>query len=158
MAQDALVVIDLQNAILEIPGLQRRGETNAAFDVLVSRIATLVGRARKRKIPVLFVQHDGPSGHRLERGLPSWQIRQEVSPAHDEPIIHKRVCDSFFETTLGFELSSRKIDRLIVTGCMTEYCIDTTVRRAVSLGYDVTLVAGWAPHGGFRRAYFRSDY
>ena len=24
---------------------------------------------------------------------------------------------------------------------MTEYCIDTTVRRAFSLGYDVTLVA-----------------
>ena len=105
------------------------------------RIATLIERARKRKIPVFFVQHDGPSGHRLERGLPGWRIRQEILPVHDEPIIHKKACDSFFETTLGFELSSRKIDRMIVAGCMTEYCVDTTVRRAVSLGYDVTLVA-----------------
>ena len=141
MAQDALVIIDVQNAILEIPGQQRRVETHAAFDTLVARIATLIERGRKRKIPVIFVQHDGPSGHRLERGLPGWQIRQEISPAPGEPIIHKRACDAFFETTLESELRSRKVDSLVVAGCMTEYCVDTTVRRAVSLGYDVTLVA-----------------
>jgi nicotinamidase-related amidase len=141
MAQDALVIIDVQNAILEISGLQRRVETHAAFDDLVARIATLIERARKRKIPVFFVQHNGPSGHRLERAFPGWQIRQEISPAPGEPIIHKRACDAFFATTLESELSSRKIDRLIVAGCMTEYCVDTTVRRAVTLGYDVTLVA-----------------
>jgi nicotinamidase-related amidase len=141
MAQDALVIIDVQNAILEIPGLQRRVETHAAYDALVARIATLIEQARMHKIPVFLVQHDGPSGHRLERGLPGWQIRQEIFPAPGEPIIHKKACDAFFETALESELSSRKIDRLIVAGCMTEYCVDTTVRRAVSLGYDVTLVA-----------------
>jgi nicotinamidase-related amidase len=141
MAQDALVIVDVQNAILEIPGLQRRVETRAAFDALVAKIATLIERAHKRKIPVLLIQHDGPSGHRLERGLPGWQIRQEISLAPGESIIHKRACDAFFGTTLESQLSSRKIDRLIVAGCMTEYCVDTTVRRAVSLGYDVTLVA-----------------
>lgn len=141
MAQDALIVIDVQNAILEIPRLQRPVETGAAFDAMVARIARLVERARELQIPVLFVQHDGPCGHRLERGLPGWQIRKEISPREGEPIIHKRACDSFFETNLESELSSRKIDRMIVSGYMTEYCIDTTVRRAVSLGYNVTLVA-----------------
>lgn len=141
MARDALLVIDVQNAILDIPQMQRRLETRVAFDALVARIATLIERARKRSIPVLFVQHDGPSGHRLERGLPGWQIRQEILPADNEPIIYKRACDAFFETTLGAELSSRETDRLIIAGCMTEYCVDTTVRRAVSLGYNVTLVA-----------------
>ena len=58
-----------------------------------------------------------------------------------EPIVHKTACDAFFETILGAELGSRRVERLIVVGCMTEYCIDTTVRRAISLGYDVTLVA-----------------
>ncbi len=32
------------------------------------------------------------------------------------------------------------ISHLVVGGCQTQYCIDTTVRRAVSLGYDVTLI------------------
>jgi nicotinamidase-related amidase len=141
MAQEALVVIDVQNAILDIPNVPRHLETRTAFDALVARIATLIERARKRQIPVLFIQHDGPNGHRLERGSPGWHIRKEILPAGGEPIIHKQACDSFFETTLGSELSLRKIDRMIVTGCMTEYCVDTTVRRAVSLGYDVQLVA-----------------
>ena len=26
-----------------------------------------------------------------------------------------------------------------MAGCMTQYCVDTSVRRTVSLGYDVTL-------------------
>lgn len=139
MANEAVVVIDVQNSILEIPGMKRPGETRAAFDGLVGRIATLVQRARSRGIPVLFVQHDGPSGHRLERGLPGWQIRPELTPNGEEPVIHKAACDAFFETTLASQLESRKIGRLIVAGCMTQYCVDTSVRRAVSLGYDVTL-------------------
>jgi nicotinamidase-related amidase len=58
----------------------------------------------------------------------------------DDPVSHKAACDSFFNTTLTAELKLRNVDRLIVTGCMTHYCVDTTVRRAVSLGYDVTLI------------------
>jgi nicotinamidase-related amidase len=38
-------------------------------------------------------------------------------------------------------LRERDTQHLIVAGCMTEYCVDTTVRRAVSLGFDVTLAA-----------------
>lgn len=141
MANNAVVVIDVQNAILDFPGLKRRAETQAAFDSVVMRIAAFIGRARERDIPVLFVQHDGPAGHRLERGTPGWRLRQELAPVPGEPIIHKTACDSFFETTLEAELKSRNIETLIVTGCMTEYCVDTSVRRAVSLGYDVALVA-----------------
>lgn len=141
MANEAVVLIDLQNAILDLPGMARRVETRAALDALVGRIAVLIRRARDLNIPVLFVQHDGGVGHRLERGSPGWHIRSEVPPAPGEPVIDKIACDSFFQTTLANELGSRAVDRLIVAGCMTQYCVDTSVRRAVSLGYDVTLVA-----------------
>jgi len=139
MASEAVVLIDVQNAILDIPGMKRPDETRAAFDGLVGRIANFVERARNRGIPVLFVQHDGQPGHRLERGLPGWQIRRELAPMRDEVVIPKTACDAFFKTGLESELSSRKISSLIVAGCMTQYCVDTSVRRAVSLGYDVTL-------------------
>jgi nicotinamidase-related amidase len=55
------------------------------------------------------------------------------------------VPDAFFESGLDAHLTSQGIGRLIVAGCMTQYCIDTNCRRAVSLGYDV-LLAGDA-HG-----------
>ena len=141
MGREAIVIIDVQNDILAIAGMARPVETRAALDVVVARIGLLLSRARSRGVPVMFVQHDGPIGHRLQRGSAGWQIRAEIAPAPLDPVIHKSACDSFFETTLAAELARRQIDRLIVGGCMTEYCVDTSVRRAVSLGYDVTLVA-----------------
>jgi nicotinamidase-related amidase len=153
MANEAVVIIDVQNAILNIPGMARRVETHAALDAVVAKIATLLRCARNRGIPVLFVQHDGPTNHRLERGSPGWQLRPEIIPALGEPVVHKSACDSFFETPLAADLESRKIGKLIIAGCMTQYCVDTSVRRAVSLGYDVTLMADGhmtADSGGLR--------
>ena len=139
MANQAVVIIDVQNAILDIPGLKRPAETRAAFNGLVARIANLVERARSHGVPVLFVQHDGPVGHRLEKCSAGWHIRPELGPIPNEPVIHKTACDAFFKTTLESELVSRGIDTLLVGGCMTPYCVDTSVRRAISLGYDVIL-------------------
>lgn len=137
----ALVVIDVQRGILDVPHLQRKQETGKALDETVARIAGLIARARAAPIPVLYLQHDGGKGHRLEPNTPGWQLRPEIAPGSGEPILHKRACDAFFETGLEAELSLRAIRLLIIAGCMTQYCIDTTVRRAVSLGFDVVLVA-----------------
>ena len=141
MSNTAVVVIDVQNAVLSVPGMLRPAETMAALDACVARIAGLLVGARRSDIPILFVQHDGTVGHRLKPGSVGWQIRPELTPRCSEPVVHKRASDSFFHTTLDAELQSRKIGRLIVAGCMTQYCVDTTVRRAATLGYDVTLVA-----------------
>jgi nicotinamidase-related amidase len=141
MAGAAVVVIDVQNAILTVPDIRRPVETHAALDAVVARIGVLIARARTRGVPVLFVQHDGAVGDPLQRGSHGWQIRSEITPAPGDPVIHKTACDSFFETTLDSELEARQITRLIVAGCWTQYCVDTSVRRAVSLGYDVTLIA-----------------
>lgn len=137
----ALVVIDVQRGILEDPHLQRKQETGQALDETIARIAGLIARARAASVAVIYIQHDGGKGHRLEPNTPGWPLRPEIAPNRGESVIHKRACDAFFQTTLEAELSARGIRRLIIAGCMTQYCIDTTVRRAVSLGYDVVLVA-----------------
>lgn len=136
-----MVVIDTQNAILDKPGLERRAETFAALDAVVGRIALLLAWARRGRLPVIFVQHDGPAGHRLAVGTPGWRIRAEIAPLAGELIVHKTACDAFFETTFGEELARHGTTELIMAGCMTPYCVDTTVRSAVAHGYDVTLVA-----------------
>jgi nicotinamidase-related amidase len=130
----ALLVIDVQVGIID--GLRAfKGR-----DVL-DRIAELLSRARGARIPVLYVQHDGEAGDVLETGSLGWQIHPAIAPAYGEPVIRKKASDSFFETTLKRELDARGIGRLVIAGCQTEYCIDTACRRAVSLGYDVTLVS-----------------
>lgn len=139
--QTALVVIDVQRGILDLPNLERKKEIDRALDETVRRIAGLIDRARRSSVPVLFIQHDGGPGHRLEPTAPGWPLRAEIAPLANEPVIRKRACDAFFETTLDTKLKAAEVGKVVIAGCMTQYCIDTSVRRAVSLGYDVVLAS-----------------
>jgi nicotinamidase-related amidase len=129
----ALLIVDVQIGLIDgLPAYQ-----GAA---VVQRIAWLAAAARTARVPVIYVQHDGAPGHRLEPDTPGWPIHGDIAPQADDLVVRKRYCDSFFETVLQSELQERRIEQLVIAGCMTEYCIDTTSRRSVSLGYDVTLV------------------
>jgi nicotinamidase-related amidase len=140
-AKTALLVVDVQRGILDIPDLARRERINQALDQTVGRIRELIKRARAASVPVIYVQHDGSPGHRLEPKTMGWEIRSEIAPQSGELVVHKRACDAFFETPLAAELATAGIRQLVVCGCMTQFCIDTTVRRAVSLGHDVILAS-----------------
>ena len=133
-SRDALVIIDVQVGLVElIPADIQAG--------VLSRIETLLSRARASQTPVIYIQHDGPKGHPLETRTQGWELHPSIKPLDSEPVIRKRESDSFFETTLQQELQRRGITRLLIAGGMTEYCVDTTCRRATSLGYDVTLAS-----------------
>jgi nicotinamidase-related amidase len=138
----ALIVIDVQDAILQgsaTPG--RQPIINAALDEMIRRLQEVQFSARQAGAPIIVVQHDGEPGHRLALGSEGWRLRDEIKPIRGEILVHKRSCDSFFETDLAEQLEKRKVTRLVVGGCMTQFCVDTTCRRAVSSGYDVTLLA-----------------
>ncbi|WEX86008.1 cysteine hydrolase [Sinorhizobium garamanticum] len=138
----ALLIIDVQNAILSGKGTpERQPHIDAALDETVIRLRALQEKARIAGVPVVLVQHDGPPEHRLAVGTPGWAIRDEIAPAENDVVVHKKSCDSFFDTDLAERLKERSVTHLIIGGCMSQFCVDTTVRRAVTLGYDVTLVA-----------------
>jgi nicotinamidase-related amidase len=132
--KSALVIIDVQVGLVRLmpPELQDR---------VLSNITVLLSKARSSGIQVLFIQHDGPKGHPLEAETSAWAIHPSILPMRGEPVIRKKASDSFFKTGLAEELQTGEISHLIIVGGMTEYCVDTTCRRAVTLGYDVTLVA-----------------
>ncbi|MRX36019.1 cysteine hydrolase family protein [Aminobacter sp. MDW-2] len=138
----ALLVIDVQNAILRGKGTsERQPLLEAALDDTIGRLRDLQDRARSAGVPVIVIQHDGPAGHRLAVGTEGWEVRPELAPRAGDLLVRKKSSDSFHETELGARLGELGISHLVVGGCMTQFCVDTTVRRAVSLGYDVTLVA-----------------
>ncbi len=138
----ALVIIDVQNAILRGLGTpSRQPIIDAALDQTIGRLQAVQRLARNAGAPVVVVQHDGGPGHRLAPSSDGWCIRDEIQPIGGEVLVRKRSCDSFFETDLAERLREQSVTRLIVGGCMTQFCVDTTCRRAVSLGYDVTLLA-----------------
>jgi nicotinamidase-related amidase len=131
----ALLVIDVQVGIVEGPP----AIPNPA--PLLRNVAKLIADARAHGVLVVFVQNDGPEGHRVAIGSRGWAIHPDVAPQPGDPVVRKRECDAFYQTELDALLRKKSIDSLVVAGLMTQYCVDTTCRRASSLGYQVTLVA-----------------
>jgi nicotinamidase-related amidase len=129
----ALLVIDVQVGIIDHFQAYNR-------DQVLGNINDLLTRARAARVPVIYVRHDGGKGDPLEAHTDGWEIHRRVAPVEGEPIVDKRSCNSFYETPLQTMLEEFGISHLIVTGCQTEYCIDTACRHATTLGYDVTLI------------------
>jgi len=129
----ALLVIDVQSAFFDPKDYIYNGEE------YLTRIKGLIGRARETGVPVVYVKHE-EAGSPLARGTPGWAIHSAIAPKQGELVVPKTTPDSFYNTTLQADLKRRGITGLVVVGFQTEWCIDTTVRRAYSLDYTVTLI------------------
>jgi nicotinamidase-related amidase len=131
----ALVVIDVQNGMF---GHEQQPHDSTG---MLSRIVRLVRKARAASVPVIFVQHDGGAGHPLEKPSDGWRIHSDTGYRDSDTVVEKRHCDGFQDTDLAEKLADSGASDLVIAGMMTEYCVDTTTRRAFSLGYNVTLVS-----------------
>ena len=130
----ALVVIDVQNGLID-------GFEDDWSDVLPV-IGGLVTRARVARVPVVLVQHCGSGAtHPLHPTAPGWELHAAVDPQPGDLRVEKKWSDAFRDTDLHGLLQDAAVTRVVLVGAQTEYCVDTTARRAVSLGYDVDLVA-----------------
>jgi nicotinamidase-related amidase len=128
----ALLVIDMQVAVVE-DGWDRDG--------VIARIGSVVEGAREAGIPVVYVQHDEPGSPDMERGSDGWQVRSEIAPKTAEPLVFKQYPDSFAATNLGATLEDLGVGHLVLTGAQSDCCVRATTYRALSDGYDVTLVS-----------------
>jgi nicotinamidase-related amidase len=135
MMKSALLVIDTQVNMFdpEMPVY------NAAR--ILDTIQDLVRRAREDDIPVIYVRNNGGPGQPDEPGTPGWEIHPSVVPQADTCVVDKFSPDAFADTSLQRELTALGVGRLILTGMQTEMCIQATTRKAVELGYAVTVVA-----------------
>jgi len=124
-----ILVIDVQNGVVE--GAHER-------DAVVANIGTLVEKARRERVPVIWVQH---SDKQLARGSDDWRIVPELTPGDAELLIEKNYGDSFEDTALETVLSGLGVGRLIVVGAQTDACIRSTLHGAFVRGYDATLVS-----------------
>jgi nicotinamidase-related amidase len=102
------------------------------------RINALTARARAANVPVLFVQHESAT---LPYGSEAWQLQAGLHVEPRDGVLRKTTPDSFLNTDLQELLASWSVKRVIVCGFASEFCVDTTTRRAAALGYDVMLAA-----------------
>src|SRR6516165_4018241 len=77
----------------------------------------------------------------FEYGTWGGEIRAEFAPKPGEIVAQKHWCSSgFANTDLDLQLKKHGIHQLIVIGLLAHTCVESTVRFAVELGYEVTLV------------------
>lgn len=132
MAKAALVIIDAQIAMLQGAYLA---------DEVVTAICEAQRRARAANAPVVFLRHNHTSFAPMMKGAATWEIDSRVAPQPGELVLDKTASDGFWETALHATLEELGVDRIVVAGLQTEFCVDATCRAALSRGFDVTLVA-----------------
>jgi len=135
LSEAALVIIDAQRDYRE--GLPLPGIADS-----VSELRRLLDRARKAGTPVFHVvQHGKPGAPIFNPEGPGADILPELAPVAGETVVVKTLPSSFARTDLDEGLKARGIQKVIFAGFMTHMCVETTVRAALELGYQSTVVA-----------------
>ncbi len=130
----ALLIIDVQHALCS-------GE-HQAFDAerVIERINQVARKMREANMPVIVIQHESLTGS-LQHGTDGWQLEKSLEVLASDTFVRKTATDSFHQTNLQAILVQRGVEQLIICGLQSEFCVDTTTRRALALGYPVILVA-----------------
>ncbi len=132
--KSVLLVIDVQRGLFDSE--PRPFEADAVVD----RINVLTERARVAGTPVVFVQHQ-TKGEFLKAESESWQLERRLVVKAADTLLRKTTPDSFLRTELADHLARWGIERVVICGYASEFCVDTTTRRAAALGFTVALVA-----------------
>lgn len=130
MGNTALLVIDVQNALVS--------DKPFDFEVIKNNIKLLLKTSRENGLEVIYVRHNDEDGE-LKLNSEGWQIYNEIKPNKGEVIIEKNYSSSFKDTNLKSYLESKNINKIIITGMQTEYCIATTCKVAFEYGFKVII-------------------
>jgi ureidoacrylate peracid hydrolase len=161
--QTALLVIDVQNYNMEKGGeyagmdaAEKERRYGYFFREMRNRtipnIQNLLAAARKAKIEVIYTviashTQDGRdlsldykiSGLFCPKDSIDAQVLEDIRPQGDEIVLPKTSSSVFISTNIHYILGNLGIKQLIITGALTDQCVDSAVRDACDLGYLVTV-------------------
>ncbi|OON40145.1 Isochorismatase [Izhakiella australiensis] len=121
-----LLVIDMQNGVFSEPLFDPAGR--------IASVNQLIDATDK----VVFIQHtDGW----MKEGSEAWKLLDELHQPAGAHYLNKTACDAFFATELTTLLQDLAASPVTLCGCMTDYCIDATIKNGASQGVNL-LIAG----------------
>lgn len=135
----ALLVIDAQQEYFAPVGKMVLPDGPRA----VKQIARMLEWARARRLPIVHIVHESrrPGAAIFVPGTPALAVHPDAAPAAGEPVITKHLPGAFTGTLLEPTLRERGVEQLIVSGFMTQMCVDTTTRQGAHAGFKVTVLA-----------------
>ena len=133
MTDQALVIIDMQVAC--IAGQRPRHD----IDQVIEHINRAAAACRNQGTPVIHIQHQDEGS--FSPGSDGWQIDPRIDRSANDMVFPKTACDAFYQTDLADWLADKNIRHLAFCGCATDFCVDTSLRAALSHGFGITILA-----------------
>ncbi|OEK00204.1 isochorismatase [Roseivirga sp. 4D4] len=141
----ALLVIDMQKGSFtsRTPRFDRIG--------VVKRINELSLLFRELEHPVVYIQHDGTGTGEFEKNDPDWENLDDLNVEPTDVRIDKYANDVFYKSELHSKLKELNVNELFITGCATDFCVESTIQSALTKDYNITVVedghtTGERPH------------
>jgi len=108
---------------------------------VINRINILSDKFRENGDAVIFIQHEGSKEGYWIFGTEEWEILSTLVIKSSDLIISKTANDSFYNTTLKDNLLKLGVDKIVITGCATDFCVDSTVKSALINDFNVTIIS-----------------
>jgi nicotinamidase-related amidase len=129
---DAMTVVDMQIGLLD-------GSPKHDLHGVINRINRLAALLRARGGKVIWIRHCGRD--EFARGKPGWAFLPELDRQQTDLVVEKTLNDAFAGTDLQATLMQIDPARLLIAGWATDFCVDATVRSAVSNNHNVVVVS-----------------
>ena len=136
----ALLLVDVQKGVNEVKyygGPSGKRNNHSAEE----NMRCLLAEWRRLGKRVAFTRHNSREiNSPLKLELETGNQIEGLEINGPDIVVEKDVNSGFIGTSLELELRRSGINRLVVMGFYTNYCIETTVRMAGNLGFDTYLV------------------
>ncbi|WP_281929509.1 isochorismatase family cysteine hydrolase [Roseibium album] len=119
-----------------VPNMQRLQAAcrNNGVEVLYTTIESLTKDGRDRSLDYKITGFNVPKG--------SWdgKMIDELPPGDDEIVFPKSSSSVFVSTHIHYVLGNLGVKQLVISGIITDQCVESAIRDACDLGYLVTQV------------------
>ncbi len=158
LMHSAVIVIDIQNDYCHENGtIAKAGRDVTPVQCMVPNVIAFLTQARQLKVPVIHVRTE----HGPWTNSPSWLKRigglgrnsgmlspgswgaefYKVIPEPGDCIVTKHRYTAFLDTDLDVILRSHGIKTVVLAGCATSVCVESTARDAFNKDYYVVLLS-----------------
>lgn len=164
-AESALLFIDVQNFAAHCDGAEFKTLSDADitatygwfFDQLETRVIpnmqTIQAACRAASVEVMYttiesLTLDGRdrsldykiTGFNVPKGSWDGKVIDQIAPEGDEIVLPKSSSSVFVSTHIDYILRNLGVKQLVISGLLTDQCVESAIRDACDLGYLVTQV------------------
>ena len=107
---------------------------HAGVEVMYTTIESLTRDGRDRSLDYKI------TGFNVPKGAWDGKVIDELAPLDDEIVLPKSSSSVFVSTHIDYILRNLGVKQLVISGLVTDQCVESAIRDACDLGYLVTQV------------------